>query len=150
MYGICYIEFMTKSLEKWMENQFLKWQMEHGRSSLESFAKYLGISRGYVSQIMNGMRTSMSHERALQIAERLDNYSILDILGYALPGEKIPRNQLPPDLRERLDCAEEEVNRIFSDRGLTGEMPEAERVAIEIFEKWGFKYISTSDEEDGS
>ncbi len=81
----------------------------------------------------------------MNICRRLNDYEGMRILGYPVP---IDHSAYPEDFRHRLEAAEEEVNKVFAERGLTGEMPEAERITIEIFEKWGFKYTSTDELKD--
>lgn len=74
-------------LQNWFENKYLKWQLENGRATIEDFAKYVGISKSYATLILNGQRKNVSMPTAIQIAQKLNDYTILDILGYARPSE---------------------------------------------------------------
>ncbi len=59
-----------------------------------------------------------------------------------------PFDALPPDMARALELATAEVNRTLEQRSLTGSSPEAERITIEIFEKFGFKYVRTEEVEE--
>lgn len=108
---------------------------QESHQTLDSFAKHLGIERPLLSHYLNG-RNKPSYKYAVQIARKLKDDYILTILGF----KKVGMDQLPEDFRLRLEDATNEVNSTLGARGLTGEMPEAEKITIEIFEKWGFKY----------
>lgn len=71
---------------------------------------------------------------------------VYDVLGLPRPGpgEEADLAHLPPDIRRKIQAATREVNRILEERGLTGSDPEAEKVIIEIFERYGFRYTRTS------
>lgn len=73
---------------------------------------------------------------------------VYDVLGLPRPGsdEEIDLQRLPEDLQRRLRAAMREINRIMEERGLHGSDPEAEKVTIEIFERYGFKYTQTREE----
>jgi transcriptional regulator with XRE-family HTH domain len=149
----CYTYVVTKdNLREWFRQKYFYWEqnIHQDRGSIKEFAAYLGIGRTYLTMLMNGTRQNISMETALRIAERLNDYQILSILGYARPGKQLIVDHFPLDFGERLTRATEEVNRTFAERGVTGEMPAAEKIAVEIFEKWGFKYISTNSEDEGS
>ncbi|KKM08429.1 hypothetical protein SY88_23865 [Clostridiales bacterium PH28_bin88] len=75
---------------------------------------------------------------------------VYDVLGLPRPGsdEEFDLERLPEGLRRRLRAATREVNRIMEKRGLYGSDPEAEKVTIEIFERYGFKYTQTREEPD--
>ena len=73
---------------------------------------------------------------------------IYDVLDIPSPEGESPYGQLPPDMRRALELATSEVNRTLEDRGLTGSSPEAEQITIEIFEKFGFKYVKTDEVEE--
>lgn len=81
-------------LSKWLESKYLEWQMEHGRLSLARWAKFLGVDNTYLNQMMNGKREGTTMQTAYQIGERLNDFSILEILGYPVPDA--PLVDLPP------------------------------------------------------
>lgn len=133
---------MKPELSKWFEKKYLEWQLENGKASISEFAKFLGLSQGYASQLMNGTRTGMSMKAAQKVCEKLNDWSLYDLLGYKKDNET-NLDYLPESFRNRLEAASAEVERVLSERGLTGESPEAESIVIEIFEHFGFKYTDT-------
>lgn len=136
-----------KLYSKWLNTAFLKRQISEGeRMNLNEFATFLGLKKAMVSHYMNG-RNLPSYNSALLISEKLNDFEGMKILGFPIPRD---HSFLPADLRRRLDAAEEEVNRTLEERGLTGEMPDAETVTIEIFGKWGFKYVKTDTVDESS
>jgi transcriptional regulator with XRE-family HTH domain len=136
------IKRMTMSpLAIWFEKKFLEWQMEHGRSSLDEFAKVLQISRGYLSQILNGDRETIGMKSAILIANRLNDHSILDILGYSkqdFSSQSIPLESLSEDLRSRLKSALLEIRETVNEKSLDPESPEAKLISEEVLKKHGF------------
>lgn len=74
-----------ETISNWLEKKYLEWQIERGRASLTAFAEFLGITRGYLGMMLNGSRPNVSMEIAYQIGERLDDFSILVLLGYPVP-----------------------------------------------------------------
>lgn len=141
----CYILGMSKGiLSDWFERAFIQFQVENGRSSLDRFADHIGISRGYLSQLLNGYKTTIAKKTAIQISERLNDYSLLDILGYARPEPKpVPFSSLPPDFIKLLEEIDREIAKTFRERGITEYSEEAEQVAREIMEKYGARVVST-------
>jgi transcriptional regulator with XRE-family HTH domain len=132
----CYIDVVE--LKDWLEKKYLEWQIENGRATVKDFASKLGISRSYLTLLLNGERTSMSREMAIEIAEKVRDYEILSILGYSLP-EGISDLSLPPSLRSSFDKAINEIERVYKALGITElESPEALRIAKEIFEEHGW------------
>jgi transcriptional regulator with XRE-family HTH domain len=137
-------EEIRSRYSNWLNRAFLKWQSSFGkRKTLREFAEFLGLKQSITSHYLNGKYTP-SFSNARRISEKLNDFEGMEILGFTASND---HSVLPPDLRRRLEAAEEEVNRALSERGLTGEMPEAEKITIEIFEKWGFKYTEKSTEE---
>lgn len=72
-------------LSKWLESKYLEWQMEHGRISLAKWSDVLGVDKTYLNQMMNGKREGTTMQTAYQIGERLNDFSILGVLGYPVP-----------------------------------------------------------------
>lgn len=141
----CYKSVMTPTeLGNWFEKQFLLWQLDHGRSTIDDFAKILGVSRSYLSMLMQGERKNMSYERAYEIAQKLNNYEIFDILGYERPELSDLKledalSDFPPEFSERLTGALEEARAAISEKGITRDTPEARLIIIRAFERHGFK-----------
>ncbi|MAT45334.1 MAG: hypothetical protein CL609_23645 [Anaerolineaceae bacterium] len=128
----------------WFVNKYLDWQKANETlSSMAEFARYLGVGDKALNTWVNG-RNNPSYKKAVQICEKLNDFSLLEMLGYSIPeSERSPLDSLPPDFRLRLEAASAEVERVLEERGLTGESPEAESIVIEIFEHFGFKYTNT-------
>lgn len=142
----CYILDMGKGqLADWFERAYIKYQVRHGRSSLERFADHIGISRGYLSQLLNGTRTTVSKNTAIAISDKLNDYSLLDILGYSRPDPKpVPFSSLPPEFIKLLEEIDLEIAKTLRERGITEYSAEAESIAREIMEKYGANVISTT------
>jgi len=123
-------------LSNWFERVFIQFQVVNGRSSLDRFAEHIGISRGYLSQLLNGTRTTVSRNTAVAICEKLSEYTLLDILGYARPEPKpVPFSSLPPEFVELLKTIDLEIEKTLRERSITEYSPEAEAVAFSILEK---------------
>lgn len=118
-----------------------KYQYEIGeRVSLDQFADYLGISQGYLSQLMNGARKGMGRNTALVICQKLNDYSLLDILGYARPQPDempVPFSALPPELQSLLRSALLEIDQALKSAGAQADSAEALRISTEILKKHG-------------
>ena len=121
------------SVKQWFERKFLQWQLDNGRDSVENFAKHLGISQPYLTQLMSGKRTGLSIGTTYMICRRLNDYSLLDILGYAYPEDNIP-----PEIAGALKAAQGEMSTQL--HGLDMDDPATRELAIQILEKHGFKY----------
>ena len=137
----CYINFVDgKKFGKLLEDHFLQWQVKNGRSTVQKFADFLGIGRPYLTMLMNGKRTSVSYPTALMISERLDDYTLLDLLGYARPTPKeITYDQLPPTYAIALKESMNEINTLVA-AGLDPHTPQGEQTIIQTFEKHGITY----------
>jgi len=109
---IGYIYFMDKGrLANYFEKKYLQWQMDHGRISQATFAEMLRVSRGYLNQLLEGKRDSMTYHTARYVADVLHDYEILQILGYELPTpeERDPFFGYPPDFVKALKSARDKV-----------------------------------------
>ena len=122
-------------INKWFERKYLEWQLENGRSSVESFAKYLGISQPYLTQLMTGIRKGMAPNTAYMVARKLGDYTLLDILGLAYPVDDIP-----PEIANALKEAQMEIIVALKSQNLDVNTPEAKQLTIGILERHGFKY----------
>ena len=109
---------MIKSpLTEWLEKAYLDFQYSHGRSALDVFADHLGISRGYLSQILNGYKKNIAKKTAILISQRLNDYSLLDLLGYSRPKEiAVPFSSLPPEFVELLKTIDLEIEKTLRER----------------------------------
>ena len=129
---------------EWINRKFLEWR-GNSRLGVTDFAEYIGVSQPLMSNWLNGI--NKRPPAASNIAKLADKFpDVYEVVGLPQPPSRF--NYLPRSFRRRLERAQAETERIFRERGLTGEMPEAEQVAIEVFEKYGFKYMETKIEPD--
>lgn len=138
---------MRSDLSKWMEKKYLEWQLKNGKASILEFSEFLSMSQSYVSQIMNSSRETIGMKTAVKIAEKLQDNSILDILGYSkLPSDpnKSPLNSLPPLLQERLLSALDEIERTLKTRSIQPDSKEGLEISISVLKKFGFSINSNS------
>jgi hypothetical protein len=96
-----------------------------------------------------GGKRPTSQKTISQLVKRF-GLGVYDVLGYPRTLKETPQDQLPPALRDRLNRAIAEVNDSLKRLGLAGDSGEAEKIAIEIFEKYGFKYTATTIDESTS
>lgn len=123
--------------------EYLDWQKRAGeRKTVTEFAQWLEVSESSLSDWMNNKNQPKSAKNIKNLAAKLGD-EIYDILNLPRPLPSISTNHLPPNFRRRLTLATREVDRVLKERGLTGEMPEAETLTIQIFEKYGFKHTDT-------
>ncbi len=81
-----YINFMDKGeLADYFERNYLNYQLAHGRLSITKLAEKLHLSKGYLSQLMEGKRTSVTYHTALFVAIIFNDFSIMEILHYEMP-----------------------------------------------------------------
>ena len=129
---------------EWINKKYAEWRGE-SRNSVVNFAEYVGVSQQVMSFWLNGRNKKPPSPQS--IAKLADKFpDVYEVVGLPQPPSRL--NYLPRTFRRRLERAQAETERIFRERGLTGEMPEAEQVAIEVFEKYGFKYMETKIEPD--
>ncbi len=133
--------YVKTPLSEWFEKALIRYQFEIGeRVSLDQFADYLGISQGYLSQLMNGARKGMGRATAIVICQKLNDYSLLDILGYARPQPEeipVPFSSLPPELQSLLRAALLEIDQALKAAGAQASSAEALRISTEILKKHG-------------
>lgn len=150
--GIIY--FVNKGrLANYFEKGYLKYQLTHGRMSQAKFAGVLNFSKGYLNQLLEGKRTSMTFHAALYVADVLEDDEILEILGYSRPDNsprKITLDQLSPYLKDRLSRSLEEIQEAISSSGIKPESDEGDTIARSIFEKHGLYVTKSTIDEDGS
>ena len=123
---------------EWINEKFIEWR-GNSRNGVTDFARFVGVSQQVMSNWLNGRnKRPPSPESIAKLAEKFPD--IYEVIGFP---QRNKRYRLPKEMLERLESAQEEVERVFRERGLTGEMPEAETIAIDIFERHGFKYSHT-------
>ena len=133
---------MENDLGKWIESHYLEYQMKHGRMSIEAFAEYLGVTAPYLIQIMNGRKPKIRKGTALMICDRLQDYSLLDILGYERP-EPVPMESVPPAIRSSIEAAAAEIQAEYDRLGITHVDDNALKIALRILEKHRIRFLGT-------
>jgi len=143
--------YVKSPLSEWFEKAFIRYQYEIGeRASLDKFAALLGISRGYLSQLMNGDKKGMGRNTAIVICQKLNDFSLLDILGYARPQPEeipIPFSSLPPELQSLLRSALLEIEQTLRTRSIQPDSPEGLEISISVMKKYGFNFNSIRNDE---
>jgi transcriptional regulator with XRE-family HTH domain len=140
LYYFAIMEMME--FKDWINKKFVEWRGDT-RLGVTDFAKYLGISQPTMSSWMSGVIPKAPHNIE-KLAEKYGD----EIYSYGIPRVDLPMSSFPTPIRRRLRAAQKEIEVSFRERGLTGEMPEAERLTIEIMEKYGFKYTGTEEVPD--
>lgn len=134
-------------ISEWFEKKYLEWQLENGRASLDEFAKLLRISRGYLSQILNGDKETIGLKSALMISNILQDDSLLDILGYPRPDySPVGLDSLPEEMRNNLVRAIGEIRETFKNSSVDPSSPEGERISVEILKRYGFIFNTNLNE----
>ena len=140
------IELMDFS--DFINDEFIKWRGKRkGKgASVAAFARLFGASQPLMTQWMTKggkIPTSQKYISALYNYFGPEVLQILGITSSKISGNDISYNVFPPALQERLLAAQREIENEFRRRKITGEMPEAEQIAIEIMARHGFKYTTT-------
>jgi transcriptional regulator with XRE-family HTH domain len=127
------------TLAKWFEKDYIKYMDQFGRSTIEDYADYLGLSQGYVSQLMSGKRVKVSQKKSREIANKRNDFTILDIQGYARPDHKfLTLDHLPEDLQSRLRFALDEIELTLRTRAIQPDSPEGEAISSSVLKKYLF------------
>jgi hypothetical protein len=127
----------------WIINKYIQWPGDkRGNKNQSIFARWIGVPQSVMSDWMKkGGTVPRKAKYVTLLAKKYpDIYKVLDI---PEPDTQFELDGLPQTIRRRIQEATAEVNREMEERGLTGETPEAEALTIRIFEKYGFKYVST-------
>lgn len=130
-------------LSTWLERKYLEWQLENGRDSVAAFARHLGVQPSLISMLMTGERKSTSRKTALRIAQRLGDFEILDILGYARPEPEELLAGFPAEIADPLLAAIAEARAELDARGITTGGDAAEEIVRAAFERHGVSVTFT-------
>ena len=87
-----------ESLESWLQRKYLHWQQENGIATKKDFAEFLGVGYTTLMGMFTGDRQGTTMQTAYQIGERLNDFSILELLGYPVPDA--PLVGFTPEQRE--------------------------------------------------
>jgi transcriptional regulator with XRE-family HTH domain len=129
---------MANSVSDWFMQQYLAFlKAENSVKSLREFSAYLGVTDKALSTWMNG-RNNPSYSTAVKISQRLEDFTLLDLLNYPRPAPADVLSALPEPLRSSLVSALTEVDFELKTRGLTNDSPEAREIIKTAFSKHGF------------
>ncbi len=135
---------MNKKLSAFMNKHFRQWEdLQGSKQPVTAFARWLNMNQVTVNRYMNG-DSEPEGDNLRQLARKLGP-EIYEVLGREVPAdlESPDLSELPESLRERLESAIVETRDAYHARKISLDDPEAEKIAISIFERFGFKYNST-------
>lgn len=123
----------------WFVNKYLDWQKANETlSSMAEFARYLGVGDKALNTWVNG-RNNPSFKKAIQICEKLNDFSLLEMLGYSMPeSDKSPLDSLPPEIRGKLISALDELEVTLRTRSIQPDSAEGVEISISVLKKHGF------------
>lgn len=142
MTNICYDRPMgdesLPTVGSWLLRKLSQRELDEGRRyTIAEYAKLLGISRPYLTMLINGEKKGISRQKANQIAQRLQDYEILDILGYARPEAEDLLSEFPSEFRDPLLAALSAARSELVNKGITTNSPEFEEIIRIVFAKFG-------------
>jgi transcriptional regulator with XRE-family HTH domain len=135
--------YSMSEFSQWLRDKYIAWEKtnEGGIQGITKFSDWLGIKQPYISAWINGdYKPGAKYIGTL--AKKL-GVEVYEILGFPRPDD-LPYD-LPGDFRGLLQQAVSETREELRSRGLSPDSKEAEQVAIEVFERHGFKYIRTEN-----
>lgn len=144
----CYYQTVeNKSVANWFIEKYLDWQRENKElNSMAEFSRYLGVGDKALNTWVNG-RNNPSYKKALQVCKKLNDYSLLKILGYQQPDySPASLDSLPEELRNNLERALGEIRETFKSNDIESDSSEAETLSVEILKKHGFIFNSNLKE----
>jgi len=127
---------------EWITQKYIQWRGDAvGRErSISQFAQEIGVKQPTLSTWMQKSGRVPDGESIRKLADYFGP-EIFEILG--ITSGAWGTAYLPADLRRRLERAVHETSQTLVDRSLSADDPEAEQLAIKIFERHGFKYTQT-------
>ncbi len=131
-----------KSLPEWLEQKFLEWEKSEGsRQTYYTFARYLDVGHSTLTLWISGTAVPQGDDLT-RIASKLgpEIYEILHVPPPSTPLAAVSENfhLLPVAFQTRLASAVAETAQAIHQARLNPESTEAKRLAVRIFEKWGF------------
>jgi len=132
-----------KTLPEWLDQKYRDWEKAQGGSqTYYTFARYLEVGHSALTLWISGASLPAS-EDVSRLASKLgpEIYTILNISEKDSPRERLVAHldELPAAFQTRLASAVSETAQAISTNHLNPESAEAKRLAVRIFEKWGFK-----------
>lgn len=107
-------------------------------ASMAEFARYLNVSEKALNHWAVG-RNKPSYANAVKICVKLNDYSLLDLLGYQPDSvDEVSIDFLPPEIRDRLRLALLDLAKAFRTRSIQPDSPAAAELSISTLKKYGF------------
>lgn len=132
-----------KTLPEWLEQKFTEWEkLEGSAQTYYTFARYLDVGHSSLTLWISGTAVPQGDDLA-KVASKLGS-EIFEILNlqpsnFALSTMSTHFEALPAAFQSRLASAVAETAQAIAQNKLNAESSEAKRLAVRIFEKWGFK-----------
>jgi transcriptional regulator with XRE-family HTH domain len=131
--------------QEWLEQKFSDWdKSQPARQSYYNFARYLDVNHTALAQWMSGVSKPAGDDLA-KIAGKLGSeiYALVGAVAPSAQGQVLASsfNLLPSAMRSRLAGAIQECGQAISQNDLAPDSDEAKRLAVKIFDKWGFRII---------
>ncbi len=131
-----------KTLPEWLEQKFQDWEKSEGsHQTYYTFARYLDVGHSTLTLWISGTAAPQGDDLA-RVASKLgaEIYEILHVAPPSTPLATISANYhlLPAAFQTRLASAVGETAQAIDQAKLNPESIEAKRLAVKIFEKWGF------------
>ncbi len=144
----CYYQIVDdQTVSNWLINKYLDWQRKNQEvSSMAEFARFLGVGDKALNTWVNG-RNNPSYKKALLICKTLDDYSLLDLLGYPRPALESRISSfrfLPSDLQERFISALDEIEETLKTRSIQPDSEEGREISSSVLKKFGVRFNSNS------
>ena len=132
---------------EWITKKYVDWRGDAiGKDrSISDFARYMGVSQSVMSSWMQRGGRVPRYNESIGKLVKIFGFEVYDALGMPRPVE-MTLDHLPEEFRKRLNKAIDETNAALRRVNLDVDSPEFEKIAIEIFERHGFKYSHTETE----
>ena len=125
------------ALSDYFEGHYADYIKANGRITLTAFAEKFKFTRSYLSNLMEGKNKSMTYHTAFFVAVVLNDFTILDILGYKKPDTQTLAAfmLLSPNVRQALS----EAFLSISESGTKFDSPESVALIVSKLNESGAK-----------
>lgn len=113
--------------------------------TVKEVAEMCGVTPSYLSLLMSEKRVAVKFNKAKQIAEALNDYKIMEILGYDQNGVSTnPFSEFSPEIKDLLEGTLSKVKSM----GFRPDSPEGQAVFIEAMREFSNKHNSSVSNDD--